>query len=43
MHEHQGKKKLGKTWIVNTGAAYLGKYAIIEIENGKVKDVKFGR
>ncbi len=43
MHEHQGKKKLGKTWIVNTGAAYLGRYAMVDIEENKVKSIRFGR
>jgi Icc-related predicted phosphoesterase len=39
MHEHQGIKKLGKTTIISHGAAYLGRGAIIEIENIK-KDNK---
>jgi Icc-related predicted phosphoesterase len=43
MHEHQGKKKIGKTTIVSTGAAKDGKAAIIDFdeEKGKVKSVEF--
>lgn len=45
MHENQGKAKLGKTLVVNPGAAVDGKAAIVEIgENkGKVKNVRFLR
>lgn len=43
MHEHQGKKKLGKTWTVNSGAAYLGRYAIVEIDKGKVKNIRLAK
>jgi len=41
MHEYQGKKKLGKTMMLNPGAAYDGKAAIIEIDNYKIKKIKF--
>ena len=41
MHEHQGKAKLGNTLIVSTGAAYLGRYTIVEIIGNKVTKVKF--
>lgn len=42
-HENQGKDRLGKTILVNPGAAYEGKGAIIEIdeEKGKIKKIKF--
>jgi Icc-related predicted phosphoesterase len=45
MHEYQGKKKLGDTLIVTTGAAKEGKAAIIYFDEkkGKVKSVKFVR
>ena len=42
LHENQGKQKLGKTMIVNTGAAADGKAAIIDIdEKSKKIKVKF--
>ena len=43
MHEHQGKKKLGDTLIVATGAASEGKASVIEFdgEKGKVRKVRF--
>lgn len=43
MHENQGKCKIGKTLVVNPGAASEGKAAIIEIddEKKKIKSVKF--
>ena len=43
MHEYQGMRKIGKSVVVNTGAAYEGKAALIEIdeERKKVKSVKF--
>lgn len=43
MHEYQGKKKLGKTTIIATGAASEGKAALIEIDEKrkKIKSVKF--
>lgn len=37
MHENQGKQKIGKTWIVNTGAGIDGKAAIIGIDSKKKK------
>jgi len=43
IHEGIGKQKLGKTWMVNPGSAHEGKAAIIEIDGGKVKKVKFIR
>jgi len=45
MHENLGKKKVGKTWVVNPGAAVDGKAAIIKIDENrkKVKSVKFLR
>ena len=41
MHEYQGKKKLGNTWIINPGAASEGKAAIVEINDKKKVKVKF--
>ena len=43
MEEYQGKKKLGQTLIVATGAASEGKAAVIEFdeEKGKVRKVRF--
>lgn len=43
MHENQGKCKIGKTLVVNPGAAYEGKAALIEIENERIKNVRFLR
>lgn len=42
MHEYQGKKKLGGTTIIATGAAKDGKAALIEFDDkkGKIKKVK---
>lgn len=41
MHENQGMQKVGKTTVINTGAAYDGKAALIELEGEKIKRVKF--
>jgi Icc-related predicted phosphoesterase len=41
MHEYQGMKKLGKTIVINPGPAYNGKAALIDIEDKKVKSIKF--
>lgn len=41
MHEYQGKCKIGKTTVINPGAAYKGKAALIELEREKIKKVKF--
>ena len=43
MHENQGKVKIGKTLVVNGGAAADGECAIIDFDEGKgrVKSVKF--
>ncbi|MDP3027123.1 MAG: metallophosphoesterase [Nanoarchaeota archaeon] len=43
MHEYQGKKRLGNTLIVSTGAASEGKAALIDFdeEKKKVKSVRF--
>ncbi len=43
LHENQGKQKLGKSWIVNPGAAYNGKAALIELEGERVKSIRFLR
>ena len=42
-HENQGKCKIGKTLVVNGGAASEGECAIIDfdVEKGRVKSVKF--
>jgi Icc-related predicted phosphoesterase len=43
MHENQGKVKIGKTLVVNPGAAYDGQAAIIDfdVEKGRIKKVEF--
>ena|SRR3989344_6009316 len=41
IHESYGKDKLGRTILVNPGAAHEGKAAIIELINGKLKKVEF--
>lgn len=41
MHEYQGVKKLGKTLIINPGAAIDGKAVVIDIEKDRIKKIKF--
>jgi len=41
IHESWGKDKIGKTILINPGAVHEGKGAIIEIDKGKIKKVKF--
>lgn len=41
IHESAGKDNLGKTILVNPGAVYEGKAAVIEVSEGKIKKVKF--
>lgn len=41
IHESWGKQKLGRTILINPGAAHEGKAVVIEVEKGKVKKVKF--
>src|SRR3989338_4374562 len=41
MHEYQGKCKIGKTTVINPGVAYEGKAALIELENERIKNIKF--
>ncbi len=43
MEEYQGKKKLGKSLVINPGEGSKGKFAIVDIDEkkGKVKKVKF--
>ena len=43
MHENQGKCKISKTTIINTGAAYENKAVIIDFDEkkGRVKEIKF--
>lgn len=45
LHENQGKCKIGKTLVINTGPAGEGKAAIIDYDEkrGKIKKVKFLR
>jgi len=44
MHENQGKQKIGRTWIVNTGSAREGKAALIDIdENRTIKNIRLIR
>ncbi|HLD05123.1 MAG TPA: metallophosphoesterase [Candidatus Nanoarchaeia archaeon] len=37
MHENQGMIKIGKTTVVNCGPAYKGRFAIVDLNNGKIK------
>lgn len=41
MHENRGKCKIGRTTVINPGAAYEGKAALIELENERIKNIKF--
>lgn len=43
MHENQGKDKIDKTTVVNTGALVEGKFSVIDFDEkkGKVRKVKF--
>lgn len=41
IHESAGKDKIGKTILVNPGAVYEGKAAIIEINVGKIRKIRF--
>ena len=41
--EGMGKDKIGKTILMNPGEAHEGKAAVIEIDKGKVKKIKFIR
>ncbi len=43
VHENQGKQKLGKSWVVNPGAAKEGRAALINVEKERVKSIKFLR
>ncbi len=45
MHEYQGKKKLGKSLVVNPGEGSEGEFAIVDIDEkeGKVESIKFIR
>lgn len=43
MHETQGKCKIGRTMVINPGAAYEGKAALIELENERIKNIRFLR
>jgi len=40
IHEGRGVEKLGRTLCVNPGSVYEGKYAIIEVDDGKSKRAK---
>ena len=37
MHENQGMQKIGKTLVINAGAACEGKYAVINTDGRKIK------
>ena len=41
LSENQGKDKIKKTTLINPGAAHEGKAVVIEIDEGKIKKVKF--
>ena len=45
MEEYQGKKKLGSSLVVNPGEGSKGKFAIVELDEGKgkIETVKFPR
>ena len=40
MHEYQGKKKLGKSLVVNPGEANKGKAAVIDWPSLRVRFIK---
>ena len=39
--EGMGKQKIGKTLSVNCGPAHEGKAAIIELDEGKIRKIRF--
>ena len=41
MHEHQKTIKLGKTLIINPGYAHDGQFATLDIEDSKIKSLRF--
>lgn len=41
IHEAWGKDKVGKTTLINPGAAHDGRGVIVEIDSGKIKNIKF--
>ncbi len=43
MHENQGKRKIGKTTVINNGAAFENKATIIDFdeEKGRIRKIKF--
>jgi len=43
LHENQGRCKIGKSLVINTGGAFEGKCCVIDFDEtkGKVKSVKF--
>lgn len=43
MHEHQGMEKLYGTPVINAGYGKVGKFAVVEIADNKIKKVKFFR
>jgi Icc-related predicted phosphoesterase len=36
-HEHQGIKKIGKTFVLNSGYGHDGQMALVDLENNKIK------
>ena len=45
LHENQGKVKIGKTTVINTGSAQEGKAALIDFDEkkGRIKNIRFIR
>ena len=41
IHEAWGKDKVGKTVLINPGAAHEGRAAVVELREGKIKKIKF--
>lgn len=41
VEESRGKQKIGRTISVNCGSVHHGAYSIIDIQKGKVKNIKF--
>lgn len=41
IHEAWGKDKIGKTILINPGAAHEGRVAVVELGEGKVKKIRF--
>ncbi len=41
IHESFGEDKIGRTTLINPGAAHEGKAAVVELDKGKIRKIKF--